>query len=70
MKRERYTHVYRGTYQRIAKRLGYSKGYVAMVARGERSNVIIERELAREVLNRKNHEAALARLKKRLKDEN
>lgn len=66
---KRYTYVLRGAYQRIADKLGYSKVYVASVARGERHNVIIERELAREVLNRKSHEAALARIKKRLKDE-
>lgn len=59
-------YVFRGTYEQIAKRLGYSRQYVARVARGNARNVHIERELIIAVRVRKAHERSLQRIKQSL----
>jgi hypothetical protein len=41
--------LFRGIYNRVAKRLGVDPSYVSRVARGERKSMVVERALAEEV---------------------
>ncbi|HEY2351622.1 MAG TPA: hypothetical protein VGH83_03860 [Candidatus Acidoferrum sp.] len=41
--------LFRGIYNRVAKRLGVDPSYVSRVARGERKSVLVEKALADEV---------------------
>lgn len=41
--------LFRGIYNRVAKRLGVDPSYVSRVARGERKSALVERALAEEV---------------------
>jgi transcriptional regulator with XRE-family HTH domain len=41
--------LFRGIYNRVAKRLGVDPSYVSRVARGERKSAIVEKALAEEV---------------------
>jgi transcriptional regulator with XRE-family HTH domain len=41
--------LFRGIYNRVAKRLGVDPSYVSRVARGERKSVVVEKALAEEV---------------------
>lgn len=41
--------LFRGVYNRVAKRLGVDPSYVSRVARGERKSAIVEKALADEV---------------------
>jgi transcriptional regulator with XRE-family HTH domain len=62
--------LFRGIYNRVAKRLGVDPSYVSRVARGERKSAVVETALAEEVrvirdhLNQhesnNNHDAAIS----------
>ena len=41
--------LFRGIYNRVAKRLGVDPSYVSRVARGERKSAVVEKALAEEV---------------------
>ena len=41
--------LFRGIYNRVAKRLGVDPSYVSRVARGERKSTVVEKALAEEV---------------------
>jgi hypothetical protein len=41
--------LFRGVYNRVAKRLGVDPSYVSRVARGERKSVVVEKALEEEV---------------------
>lgn len=41
--------LFRGIYNRVAKRLGVDPSYVSRVARGERKSAVVEKALAAEV---------------------
>lgn len=41
--------LFRGVYNRVAKRLGVDPSYVSRVARGERKSEVVEKALAEEV---------------------
>lgn len=41
--------LFRGIYNRVAKRLGVDPSYVSRVARGERKSALVEKALAEEV---------------------
>ncbi len=41
--------LFRGVYNRVAKRLGVDPSYVSRVARGERKSAVVEKALADEV---------------------
>jgi len=65
--------LFRGIYNRVAKRLGVDPSYVSRVARGERKSAVVEKALAEEVrvirdhLNNYNNNHAPAEQKKKSK---
>ncbi len=58
----RLTYVDRGTYRRIAKELGYTEVYVAMVAKRQASNADIEDKLIEAVKRRVEREKQIQSL--------
>jgi transcriptional regulator with XRE-family HTH domain len=65
--------LFRGIYNRVAKRLGVDPSYVSRVARGERKSAVVEKALAEEVrvirdhLNNHNNNHVPADQKKKLR---
>ena len=53
-----------GTYAKIADALDYSESYVAMVARGQRRNAVIELQLQQESLNYQRLQQRIRRFKR------
>ncbi len=47
--------LFRGIYNRVAKRLGVDPSYVSRVARGERKSAAVEKALAEEVCALREH---------------
>jgi DNA-binding transcriptional regulator YdaS (Cro superfamily) len=47
--------LFRGIYNRVAKRLGVDPSYVSRVARGERQSAVVEKALAEEVRAIRDH---------------
>lgn len=61
------THVWAGTYDRIAEQLHVSRSLVEKVARGQRSNIHVEIALLEAVRERKRIEERAARLRKHIR---